>query len=334
MSLLARIKPRLSAANPTLIFRRLIRNSRKPKRSLAQQLDAARSNIAQESGVESSWLLAPNHKLTVVNLLLKPLMFSGIVASGAITAGYLGNVYLQKHYPAMRRQWQRTAMDTVRSNFPASISQYLIQWILLPPHSQFAHAFVGLNVLVFGAWMLPPLRRFMHFNFLHAPMSGRLTSMIGSSLSHKQLWHLAFNSIAFVSFVPLVYYNLGGVLPTAGFCLASGVVASSASLLYSYAVRSLVPGLGASGIVFALFGFTTCLAPDTKLSIIFLPFFTFTAEQALIGVMLFDAAGMIFRFSSLGHAAHMGGTIFGYVYANYSQDIGRTLTRFWYRLLQ
>eukprot|EP00730_Choanoeca_flexa_P000615 TRINITY_DN10270_c0_g1_i2.p2 TRINITY_DN10270_c0_g1~~TRINITY_DN10270_c0_g1_i2.p2 ORF type:complete len:146 (+),score=24.34 TRINITY_DN10270_c0_g1_i2:297-734(+) len=122
MSLLARIKPRLSAANPTLIFRRLIRNSRKPKRSLAQQLDAARSNIAQESGVESSWLLAPNHKLTVVNLLLKPLMFSGIVASGAITAGYLGNVYLQKHYPAMRQDLEDVQSSYERHSYSTNVS--------------------------------------------------------------------------------------------------------------------------------------------------------------------------------------------------------------------
>ena len=31
--------------------------------------------------------------------------------------------------------------------------------------------------------------------------------------------------------------------------------------------------------------------------------------------MLFDIAGMIFRFTKMDHAAHLGGAMFGYFYA-------------------
>jgi rhomboid-like protein len=51
--------------------------------------------------------------------------------------------------------------------------------------------------------------------------------------------------------------------------------------------------------------------PDARLSIVFLPFFHFSAEQAIYGLIAFDLLGLIFRFRMFDHAAHLGGTLFG-----------------------
>ena len=42
-----------------------------------------------------------------------------------------------------------------------------------------------------------------------------------------------------------------------------------------------------------------------------MPFFTFSAEQAIYGLIAFDAIGLLLRFRLFDHAAHLGGSLFG-----------------------
>lgn len=51
--------------------------------------------------------------------------------------------------------------------------------------------------------------------------------------------------------------------------------------------------------------------PDSRINIIFLPMFTFSAEHAVYGIMLFDLIGLLLGFRFLDHAAHLGGALFG-----------------------
>jgi rhomboid-like protein len=51
--------------------------------------------------------------------------------------------------------------------------------------------------------------------------------------------------------------------------------------------------------------------PDAKLQIIFLPFFTFSAENAVYGLLAFDALGLVLGWKMFDHAAHLGGALFG-----------------------
>lgn len=43
----------------------------------------------------------------------------------------------------------------------------------------------------------------------------------------------------------------------------------------------------------------------------FLPMFKFAAEDALIGIMLFDILGLALGWKMFDHAAHLGGALFG-----------------------
>lgn len=101
----------------------------------------------------------------------------------------------------------------------------------------------------------------------------------------------------------------------------SSVVSSLASYLNKVATRRAAMSLGASGAILAVIGALCVQYPDAQLSIICLPFFTFSAAAALKGLLAFDTAGMLFRWHLLDHAAHLGGTVFGMGYVLYGQEI-------------
>jgi len=114
---------------------------------------------------------------------------------------------------------------------------------------------------VFIAWQAPlvPLRNFMRTFWAHHPLSGRKITHLTATFSHQDIYHLGFNMVAFVSFVPAVVATLdrddvaqhrkpGGELSRiqvtpvwelAAFVVAGGLVSSLASHLWS--VRVLLP---------------------------------------------------------------------------------------------
>lgn len=51
--------------------------------------------------------------------------------------------------------------------------------------------------------------------------------------------------------------------------------------------------------------------PEARLRILFVPFFDFSAQAAVIGIIVFDLCGLLFRFRLFDHAAHLGGSLFG-----------------------
>lgn len=59
--------------------------------------------------------------------------------------------------------------------------------------------------------------------------------------------------------------------------------------------------------------------PDTQLSILFIPQFTFSAGNAIQVIMAFDLAGILFRWKFFDHAAHLGGALMGIFWSYYGQ---------------
>lgn len=59
--------------------------------------------------------------------------------------------------------------------------------------------------------------------------------------------------------------------------------------------------------------------PDTKLGILFIPHFQFSAGSAIQAIMAFDLAGLIFRWKLFDHAAHLGGALVGLFWSYYGQ---------------
>lgn len=68
-----------------------------------------------------------------------------------------------------------------------------------------------------------------------------------------------------------------------------------------------------------MLAYTCCKYPNSHLSLILVPGWSFTAQNGLLGVMLFDAVGLMvmmfpmwFGFNTpFDHAGHLGGCLFG-----------------------
>jgi len=193
--------------------------------------------------------------------------------------------------------------------------------IPLTPGQKIAFAIIGLNGLVTLIWRVPRVQAQMYRYFTNSFASKSLCSpMLLSVFSHNNFIHLAVNMYVLYSFCPVSINRFLGVEQFIALYLTAGVFSSFTSLVHKSVVRSNIRALGASGAICALLTYTCMKIPDAKLSIIFLPFIQFSAENAVYGIILFDLIGLVFKFKLFDHAAHLGGSLFGVLYAMYGED--------------
>lgn len=167
------------------------------------------------------------------------------------------------------------------------------------------------NVLVFLAWRVRSLQPTMLQYFSTSPAaSATCWPMILSTFSHYSFLHLCANMYVLHSFSTAVVASLGKEQFLALY-LSSGVIASFASHLYKVAYGLPGLSLGASGAIMGILGFVCTQYPDTRLAILFLPMFTFTAGTAIKVIMSLDFTGCLLGWKFLDHAAHLGGALFG-----------------------
>lgn len=130
--------------------------------------------------------------------------------------------------------------------------------------------------------------------------------------------HLGFNMLALWSFAPLLHDKMGREQFLA-FYITSGLMSSLGSHLFKYYRRNSVRSLGASGALFAVAGACAHI-PGLYVSLIFLPFLSFPLKTALPVVMIFDFMGLLRKWSTFDHAAHLTGTTFGYIFYSTSHE--------------
>ncbi|VDN60027.1 unnamed protein product [Dracunculus medinensis] len=135
--------------------------------------------------------------------------------------------------------------------------------------------------------------------------------MLLSAFSHLNLIHLALNMYVLYSFGGAIIDRFLGPNQFAAFYLTSAAVSSFTSILHKCITRSPIRALGASGAILALLIYTCALVPGSRLQFVFLPTFDFSAQSAIIALILFDLAGILFKFRLFDHAAHLGGSLFG-----------------------
>ena len=110
--------------------------------------------------------------------------------------------------------------------------------------------------------------------------------------------------------------------------MISGIVAGISMIIFSYFFSSSdigirifgdpsLPGVGASGAIFAIAGLFVILTPKLKFMIIFLPFFSLPA-YIMIPLVLF-ATWLVSAGTGLpiGNTAHFGGFLVGIIYGFY-----------------
>lgn len=184
-------------------------------------------------------------------------------------------------------------------------------WSSLTPGERVFAPICALNVLVFGLWRVPRLQPTMMKYFCSNPAARAVCwPMLLSTFSHYSMFHIFANMYVLHSFSNAAVQTMGKE-QFLGFYLSAGVVASFASHLYKGLAGRAGFSLGASGAIMAILGYVCTQYPETQLSIIFLPMYTFSAGVAIKFIMGIDLAGLLLGWRYFDHAAHLGGVLFG-----------------------
>ncbi|CAH2068534.1 unnamed protein product, partial [Iphiclides podalirius] len=244
--------------------------------------------------------------------LLKPLIFTLGVSTGSLLGCVIWEYEnLRAHAASLLRKpgtWLNAQQKKISKSEPNPISKW---WNSLRPSEKVFYPILAANLLVFSAWRVKSLQPFMVKYFCSNPSGSAIClPMVLSTFSHYSALHLAANMYVLYSFMPAAVAFLGKEQFVAMY-LSGGVISSFASFLYKVALNQPGMSLGASGAIMSVLSFVCMQYPDTRLSIIFLPMYTFAAGTAIKAIMGVDFAGVLFGWKFFDHAAHLGGALFG-----------------------
>ncbi|KAJ8921051.1 hypothetical protein NQ315_015847 [Exocentrus adspersus] len=209
-------------------------------------------------------------------------------------------------------------------------------WNGLTPGEKVFVPICALNVLVFAAWRIPRLQPFMMRYFCSNPASRSVClPMILSTFSHYSGFHLLANMYVLHSFSTGAVGSLGKEQFLALY-MTAGVFSSFTSYLYKVVMKQPGLSLGASGAIMGILGYVCTQFPDTRLGIILLPVFTFSAGAAIKFIIGLDTAGVIMGWKFFDHAAHLGGATCGILWAlwgnQYIWQKREPVLHFWHEL--
>ncbi|XP_046557831.1 presenilins-associated rhomboid-like protein, mitochondrial isoform X1 [Haliotis rubra] len=268
--------------------------------------------------------------------LLKPLCFSVVVCGASFTGAMVWQ------YETLRYYARRLHNDGNRKNLDAALAKSFgfrahlnSIWTNFSPGQKVVLGVVASNIGVFLLWRIPSLTPILMKYFSSAP--GRpLPSMILSAFSHFSFLHLAANMYVLWSFSS-ISLDLFGKEQLSAVYLSAAAVSSFASTVHKVLRGRPVPSLGASGALMAVLGAVCISYPDARLSIAFLGEIvphSFSASNALTGVIVLDVVGLLLGWRMFDHAAHLGGMLFGLWYTNYGREVvwrrRQAVMKFWH----
>ena len=173
------------------------------------------------------------------------------------------------------------------------------------------------TIVIIGANVLASIKGFNDFSFFErykfnigAIKRGEQIRTITSGFLHVDISHLLFNMLTLYFFAPIVVQYLGDVK----FLIIYFISLLAGSLLslsfhkndYHYSA------VGASGAVTGILYAAILLQPEMRLAFFFIPI-PIPAYIFGIGYLLYSIYGMKARLGNIGHTAHFGGAIGGYV---------------------
>lgn len=173
------------------------------------------------------------------------------------------------------------------------------------------------TIAIILANVLPSIKGFDDHYFLNkylfnisAIKNGQHFRMITAGFLHADFTHLLFNMLTLYFFANSVIYSLG---------VQYFLLIYIASLLFgnvlSYYFHRNEPhysALGASGAVSGILYASILLFPNNNLYIMFIPF---PVKAYIVGVLYlaFSIYGMKRRLGNIGHDAHFGGAVAGFI---------------------
>lgn len=140
--------------------------------------------------------------------------------------------------------------------------------------------------------------------------AGEHLRMITSAFLHVDIAHLAFNMLTLYFFAPSVIAFLG--VPSFLMVYFGSLLCGSLLTLQFHKDEYHYRAVGASGAVTGILYAAILLRPDMNLFLFFIPI-PIPAYIFGIGYLLYSIYGMKSRNDNIGHTAHFGGAIGGYL---------------------
>lgn len=176
---------------------------------------------------------------------------------------------------------------------------------------------MNLSLLIIAANVLFSYKGFQDFSFFEkykfniaAVQRGDKVRLLSAGFLHVDWTHLIFNMITFYFFERVVTDMLGGL---------QKLVIYFGSLFFGNLLTMVLhkndpyySAVGASGAVTGILYSAILLYPDMDLYMFFIPI-PIPAYLFGIGYLLYSIYGMKSRSDNIGHSAHFGGAVGGYV---------------------
>lgn len=169
---------------------------------------------------------------------------------------------------------------------------------------------IGINVLV-SLKGFSDTSFFRKYEFhLGSIKAGEQIRMLTSGFLHVDITHLAFNMLTLYFFAPVVINTFG-----ANYFLIvyfASLIAGSLLTFYIHKDEYYYRAVGASGAVTGIIYSSILLYPEMSLYMFFIPI-PIPGYIFGIGYLLYSLYGMKSRADNIGHTAHFGGAIGGYL---------------------
>ncbi|WP_203296312.1 rhomboid family intramembrane serine protease [Luteirhabdus pelagi] len=173
------------------------------------------------------------------------------------------------------------------------------------------------TIVIIAANVLISIKGFNDFSFFEkykfnvaAIRRGEQIRMFSSGFLHVDTAHLLFNMLTLYFFANVVIASVG-VVKFVALYLASLIVGNLLSY-YFHRDEFHYSAVGASGAVTGILYSAILFYPDMGLYLFFIPI-AIPAWIFGLGYLLYSIYGMKRRLGNIGHDAHFGGAIAGYV---------------------
>lgn len=141
-------------------------------------------------------------------------------------------------------------------------------------------------------------------------LAGQKDRMFTSAFLHVDISHLLFNMLTFYFFADIVIAHFGPIKFVIIYLMS--LAAGSLLALSFHKKEPYYTAVGASGAVTGILYAAILLNPQMRLGIMFIPI-PLPAYVIGIGYLVYSIYGMKNRVGNIGHTAHFGGAIGGYV---------------------
>ena len=140
--------------------------------------------------------------------------------------------------------------------------------------------------------------------------AGEQIRMLTSGFLHVDITHLAFNMLTLYFFAPVVIDTFGSNYFLVVYF--ASLIAGSLLTFYIHKDEYYYRAVGASGAVTGVIYSSILLYPEMSLYLFFIPI-PIPGYIFGIGYLLYSLYGMKSRTDNIGHTAHFGGAIGGYL---------------------